>query len=141
MHQTQWGPERPLPPPGTSEILPHSSKNMKRQPLSSNQRGRGCTVWYSLELTRSLRTTKQAYSITASLEKLVPTCTRGTRITNVTPILSLPKGSGNNPGGSDSKGSAYTPGLIAGSGRSPGEGNGTPLQYSCLENPTDGGAW
>ena len=33
------------------------------------------------------------------------------------------------------------PGLIPGSGRSPGEGNGNPLQYSCLENPTDGGAW
>ena len=31
--------------------------------------------------------------------------------------------------------------LIPGSGRSPGEGNGTPLQYSCLENPMDGGAW
>ena len=32
-------------------------------------------------------------------------------------------------------------GLIPGSGRSPGEGNGNPLQYSCLENPLDGGAW
>ena len=32
-------------------------------------------------------------------------------------------------------------GLIPGSGRSPGEGNGKPLQYSCLENPMDGGAW
>jgi len=32
-------------------------------------------------------------------------------------------------------------GLIPGLGRSPGEGNGTPLQYSCLENPMDGGAW
>ena len=32
-------------------------------------------------------------------------------------------------------------GLIPGLGRSPGEGNGNPLQYSCLENPTDGGAW
>ena len=32
-------------------------------------------------------------------------------------------------------------GSIPGSGRSPGEGNGTPLQYSCLENPMDGGAW
>ena len=31
--------------------------------------------------------------------------------------------------------------LIPGSGRSPGEGNGTPLQYSCLGNPMDGGAW
>ena len=30
---------------------------------------------------------------------------------------------------------------IPGSGRSPGEGNGNPLQYSCLENPRDGGAW
>ena len=31
--------------------------------------------------------------------------------------------------------------LIPGLGRSPGEGNGNPLQYSCLENPMDGGAW
>ena len=30
---------------------------------------------------------------------------------------------------------------IPGSGRSPGEGNGNPLQYSCLENPMDRGAW
>ena len=33
------------------------------------------------------------------------------------------------------------PGLIPGLGRSPGEGNGNPLQYSCLENPKDQGAW
>ena len=32
-------------------------------------------------------------------------------------------------------------GLITGWGRSPGEGNGNPLQYSCLENPMDRGAW
>ena len=32
-------------------------------------------------------------------------------------------------------------GLISGLGRSPGEGNGYPLQYSCLENPMDKGAW
>ena len=32
-------------------------------------------------------------------------------------------------------------GLIPGSGRSPGEGHGTPLQYSCLEDPMDRGAW
>ena len=32
-------------------------------------------------------------------------------------------------------------GSIPGSGRSPGEGNGSPLQYSCLENPMDTGAW
>ena len=42
------------------------------------------------------------------------------------------------------KASAYNAGdqgLIPGSGRFPGEGNGNPLQYSCLENPMDGGAW
>ena len=42
------------------------------------------------------------------------------------------------------KASAYNVadmGSILGSGRSPGEGNGNPLQYSCLENPMDGGAW
>ena len=32
-------------------------------------------------------------------------------------------------------------GSIPGSGRSPGEGNGNPFQYSCLENPMDRGAW
>ena len=48
------------------------------------------------------------------------------------------------PGGSDAKASAYNAGdlgLIPGSGRSSGEGNGNPLQYSCLENPMDRGAW
>ena len=50
----------------------------------------------------------------------------------------------NFPGGSDSKESACNArdlGLIPGLGRSPTEGNGNPLQYSCLENPMDGGAW
>ena len=45
--------------------------------------------------------------------------------------------------GSDGKESALNEGglsLIPGSGRSPGEGNANPLQYSCLENPMDGGA-
>ena len=48
------------------------------------------------------------------------------------------------PGGSDGKESTYDagdPSLVPGSGRSPGEGNGNPLQYCCLENPMDGGAW
>ena len=36
---------------------------------------------------------------------------------------------------------AGEPGSISGLGRSPGEGNGSPLQYSCLENPMDRGAW
>ena len=48
------------------------------------------------------------------------------------------------PGGSEVKSSACNAGdlgSILGSGRYPGEGNGNPLQCSCLENPMDGGAW
>ena len=48
------------------------------------------------------------------------------------------------PGGSDSKEAACNaqdPGSIPGLGRSPGEGNGYPIQYSCLENSMDRGAW
>ena len=48
------------------------------------------------------------------------------------------------PGGSKVKASASSAGnlgLIPESGRSPGEGNGNPVQYSCLENPMDRGAW
>ena len=52
------------------------------------------------------------------------------------------------PGGSNSKGkkkksacNAGDPGLILGLGRSSGEWNGYLLQYSCLENPRDGGSW
>jgi len=48
------------------------------------------------------------------------------------------------PGGSKGKASTYNAGdlrSIPRSGRSPGEGNGNPLQYSCLENPMDGRSW
>ena len=48
------------------------------------------------------------------------------------------------PSGSDGKASVYDvgdPGSIPGLGRSLGEGNGNPLQYYCLENPMDRGAW
>ena len=47
-------------------------------------------------------------------------------------------------GGSEVKASACNAGdqsSVPGSGRSPGEGNGNSLQYSCLENPMDGGVW
>ena len=47
------------------------------------------------------------------------------------------------PGSSDGKESTYSAGYLGSiprSGRSPGEGNGNPLQYSCLENPMDQGA-
>ena len=48
------------------------------------------------------------------------------------------------PGGSEVKVSSWNagdPGSIPGSGRSLGEGNGNLLQYSCLENPMEGGGW
>ena len=48
------------------------------------------------------------------------------------------------PGDSDGKESACNagdPGSVPGPGRSPGEGHGNPLQYSCLKNPMDRGAW
>ena len=48
------------------------------------------------------------------------------------------------PGGSEGKASAYNAGdlgLIPGLGRSPGEGNGNPLQFSCLKKPMDWEAW
>ena len=57
-------------------------------------------------------------------------------------VLAFPKGTV--PGGSDGKSVCLQcgrPGSIPGLGRSPGEGNGNPLQYSCLENPMDGEAW
>ena len=50
--------------------------------------------------------------------------------------ISFPSGSV----GKESACNAGDPGSIPGLGRSPGEGNGNPLQYSCLENPMDGGA-
>ena len=59
-------------------------------------------------------------------------------------VLNIWSDLGDFPGGSDGEASAYNVGdlgLIPGSGRSPGEGNSNPLQYSCLENPMDRGAW
>ena len=52
-------------------------------------------------------------------------------------VLGLPCGSD----GKESACNAGDPGSIAGLGRSPGEGKGSPLQCSCLENPMDRGAW
>jgi len=64
-------------------------------------------------------------------------------ITSVKQKVPLGRGGGF-PGGSVVKNppaNAVDLGSIPGSGRSPGEGNGNPLQYSCLENPMDRGAW
>ena len=60
---------------------------------------------------------------------------------NIKDLISIALGF---PGGSEVKASASKAGdlgSILGSGRSPEEGNGNPLQYSCLENPMDRGAW
>ena len=59
-------------------------------------------------------------------------------------VLSLEQLNTYFPGGSDGKASVYNAGdlgSIPGLGRSPGEGNGNPLQDYCLENPIDRGAW
>ena len=59
-------------------------------------------------------------------------------------LLPVLKGILSFPGGSDGKESACSagdPGSIPGLGRSPGKGNGNPLQCSCLEKSMDGGAW
>ena len=64
--------------------------------------------------------------------------------TVVSGIRACPILGGDFPGGSDGKGSACSAGdlgSILGLGRSPGGGNGNPLQYSCLGNPLDRGAW
>ena len=60
------------------------------------------------------------------------------------PIIRIVAGIIGFPGGSEDKASACNAGdsgSIPGLGRSPGEGNDNPLQYSCLENPMDRGAW
>ena len=55
----------------------------------------------------------------------------------VLPSWGFPGGSG----GKEATCNAGDPGSIPGSGRSPGEGNGNPLQYSCPKNPVNRGAW
>ena len=65
---------------------------------------------------------------------------QGLKISVLNHIFQIPFATG----GSDGKASACNegdPGSIPESGRSPGEGNGNRLQYSCLENPMEGGAW
>ena len=56
-------------------------------------------------------------------------------------VLSLLLGFHHTSVSKESACNAGDPGLIPGSERSPGEENGDPLQYSCLEKPTDRGAW
>ena len=62
-------------------------------------------------------------------------------VCNIMGLRSLSKGFLDGSEGKVSACNAGDLGSIPGSGRSLGEGNGTPLQYSCLENPIDGEAW
>ena len=63
------------------------------------------------------------------------------KISNLSGFTKLDRGFHCSSVGKESACSAGDTGLIPGSGRSPGEGNGYPLQYSCLEHPMDRGAW
>ena len=68
----------------------------------------------------------------------------GSPTLQVDSLPSKPQGIEDFPGDSDGKASAYNAGdqgSLPGLGRSPGAGNGNPLQYSYLENPMIGGAW
>ena len=70
-------------------------------------------------------------------------CSAGYHIKNIS-ILEIFSNCNGFPGGSDGKESTCNAGDLASipeSGRPPGEGNGKPLQYSCLENSMDRGAW
>ena len=58
----------------------------------------------------------------------------------IPPLLTLPGGSDGKASACKSACNAGDSGSMPGLGRSPGEGNGNPLQHSCLENPMDGGA-
>ena len=65
-------------------------------------------------------------------------------ISDKVPTSEKPQKKLNHPGGSDGKASVYNAGDLGSSpalGRSPGERNGNPLQYYCLENPMNRGAW
>ena len=78
-----------------------------------------------------------------------PYLEKGENHNNTSPYLLGPEGQGGLPGGaavknlpaSAGEGDTGDAGSIPGLGRSPGEGNGNPLQYSCLQNPVDRGAW
>ena len=67
-------------------------------------------------------------------------CLHGTNTWKSSQVLGFPGGSGVKESAYNAGDATGTTGLIPRSGRSPGEGNGTPLQYSCLGNPMDRGA-
>ena len=104
---------------------------------------------YFVKLKINLHAVKYiSLKYTAWRTPMLPLGPRGTRVACLTPEGRMCKsGQGRGfdfPDGSDGKKTTYNAGdagLIPGLGRSPGEGNGNPLQYSCLENFKDRGAW
>ena len=85
---------------------------------------------------------KMQESINKGLEKLKNKHTEtNNKITEIKNTLEEIRGFLHSSVSKESACSAGDSGLISASGRSPGEGNGNPLQYPCLENPMDRGAW
>ena len=84
------------------------------------------------------------HRVTKNQTRLKQLSTHARKVSTLFWIIVIIMGNLDFPGGSDGKASVYNAGDLGstpGSGRFPGEGNGNPLQYSCLENPMDGGAW
>ena len=133
------------------EFSPGTSLEIRRlQPLSwpETVRAPGCLVPFSSD--RIIPAAVKAWSTDQQWHHQ-RTCWK-CRLSGPTPdqliqtrhLVRSPGDSATYPGGSDGKESACNAGdlgSIPGSGRSPGEGNGSPLQYCCLENPVDRGAW
>ena len=92
-----------------------------------------CSVFFMIQLSHPYMTPGKTIALT-----------RWTFVSKVMSLLFNRLSRLGFPGGSEVKASAWNagdPGSIPGSGRSPGEENGNPLQYSRLENPMEGGAW
>ena len=104
-------------------------------PLQFLEEGwRGSFFWFARSPERCRNLTSVTQGATENLCILAP---------GLASELGFP-GDQDFPGSSDGKAAVYNagdPGLSPGLGRSPGEGNGNPLQYYCLENPMDGGTW
>ena len=149
MHQTQWSAERPLPPPVslTSQShhekppevtctspgnpgFPASTRERPRETFFNTSRGQIPLPWLG---------SNDALPLATRMETRLPwRPTRGS-LTSPSYLVrnrTLGPPLENNP---EIPPSSRDEGSIPGLGRSPGEGHGNPLQYSCLENPMDRG--
>ena len=112
--------------------------------MGSQELGRGSCLHlladiliHSQEHNRSWGSGRQAYFKEPQMEHTFRKQPQNHGHLGLGPSLSFPSGSD----GKESACNTGEPGSIPGLGRSPGEGNGNLLQYSCLENPMDRGAW